>query len=176
LSTAVSFVGGARLSIAEVIRVMEPIHEYCGSAHMFVGASIDPDLEDQLAVTLIASKGGRLGVVMDGLAEGAAAQGTTSGSRESFDLDLGMGGATSSGSTRSANPGSSELSMEKRTEILKRQEGASDPLMRAARRLRQGLLPLEIVSRGRFEKSEPTMHRGEDLDVPTYIRRGVFLN
>jgi cell division protein FtsZ len=42
--------------------------------------------------------------------------------------------------------------------------------------MRQGQLPLEIVSKGRFEKSEPTIHQGEDLDVPTYIRRGVALN
>jgi cell division protein FtsZ len=40
----------------------------------------------------------------------------------------------------------------------------------------QELLNLEIVSRGRFEKSEPTIHHGADLDVPTYIRRGVPLN
>jgi len=38
------------------------------------------------------------------------------------------------------------------------------------------LFPLEIVSKGRFDKSEPTIHKGEDLDVPTYIRRGVALN
>jgi cell division protein FtsZ len=43
-------------------------------------------------------------------------------------------------------------------------------------RMRQGQLPLEIVSRGRFEKSEPTIHQGQDLDVPTYIRRGIALN
>ena len=30
--------------------------------------------------------------------------------------------------------------------------------------------------KGRFEKSEPTFHKGEDLDVPTYFRRGVPLN
>ena len=42
--------------------------------------------------------------------------------------------------------------------------------------MRQGVLPLEILSKGRFEKSEPTIHHGEDLDVPTYIRRGVPLN
>ena len=40
----------------------------------------------------------------------------------------------------------------------------------------QGQLPLTIVSRGRFDKSEPTIHKGEDLDIPTYIRRGVPLN
>jgi hypothetical protein len=43
-------------------------------------------------------------------------------------------------------------------------------------KLRQGHLPLEIVSKGRFDTSEPTIHKGEDLDVPTYIRRGVALN
>jgi cell division protein FtsZ len=43
-------------------------------------------------------------------------------------------------------------------------------------RPRQGLLPLDIVSKGRFERSEPTVYQGEDLDVPTYIRRGVPLN
>jgi len=40
----------------------------------------------------------------------------------------------------------------------------------------QGQLPLTIVSKGRFDKSEPTLHRGEDLDIPTFIRRGVAMN
>lgn len=40
---------------------------------------------------------------------------------------------------------------------------------------KQESLPLEGISRGRFEKSEPTLHDGEDLDVPTFIRRGVTL-
>jgi cell division protein FtsZ len=40
----------------------------------------------------------------------------------------------------------------------------------------QTQLPLAIVSKGRFDKSEPTIYKGEDLDVPTYIRRGVPLN
>jgi cell division protein FtsZ len=40
----------------------------------------------------------------------------------------------------------------------------------------QTQLPLNIVSKGRFDKSEPTKHNGEDLDIPTFIRRGVPLN
>jgi cell division protein FtsZ len=40
----------------------------------------------------------------------------------------------------------------------------------------QTQLPLSVVSKGRFDKSEPTLHKGEDLDVPTYIRRGYTLN
>jgi len=40
----------------------------------------------------------------------------------------------------------------------------------------QTQLPLTIVSKGRFDKSEPTKYNGEDLDMPTFIRRGVPLN
>ena len=40
---------------------------------------------------------------------------------------------------------------------------------------KQESLPFEKVSRGRFEKSEPTLYNGEDLDVPTYLRRGIRL-
>jgi hypothetical protein len=40
----------------------------------------------------------------------------------------------------------------------------------------QTQLPLTIVSKGRFDKSEPTKHNGEDLDIPTFIRRGILLN
>jgi cell division protein FtsZ len=40
----------------------------------------------------------------------------------------------------------------------------------------QTQLSLTIVSKGRFDKSEPTKHNGEDLDVPTFIRRGISLN
>ena len=47
---------------------------------------------------------------------------------------------------------------------------------KSASKLRQTQLPLEIISKGRFDKSEPTIHKGEDLDVPTYIRRGIALN
>ncbi len=30
-------------------------------------------------------------------------------------------------------------------------------------------------NRGRFDKSEPTLYNGEDLDVPTFLRRAVSL-
>jgi cell division protein FtsZ len=47
---------------------------------------------------------------------------------------------------------------------------------RPAAKMLQTQLPLAIVSKGRFDKSEPTIYKGEDLDIPTYIRRGVPLN
>jgi cell division protein FtsZ len=47
---------------------------------------------------------------------------------------------------------------------------------KANSKLVQSQLPLNIVSKGRFDKSEPTKHNGEDLDIPTFLRRGVPLN
>src|SRR6266581_4756868 len=38
---------------------------------------------------------------------------------------------------------------------------------------KQEVLQFEPVTRGRFEKSEPTIIEGEDLDVPTYLRKNV---
>jgi cell division protein FtsZ len=40
----------------------------------------------------------------------------------------------------------------------------------------QGTLDLDTVQRGRFDKSEPTIVAGEDLDVPTFLRKGIKLN
>ena len=39
----------------------------------------------------------------------------------------------------------------------------------------QGVLELDKYQRGRFDKSEPTIVGGEDLDVPTFLRKGVKL-
>jgi cell division protein FtsZ len=40
---------------------------------------------------------------------------------------------------------------------------------------KQETLPLEGVSRGKFDKGEPTIYEGEDLDYPTFLRRGISL-
>jgi len=40
----------------------------------------------------------------------------------------------------------------------------------------QGVLELDSYQRGRFDKSEPTIIGGEDLDIPTFLRRGIKLS
>ncbi len=57
-----------------------------------------------------------------------------------------------------------------------------EPLMDDARRQMgfgfnsgQGELPLETIGKGRFANLDSTIHEGQDLDVPTYIRRGIKL-
>ena len=36
---------------------------------------------------------------------------------------------------------------------------------------KQETLQFEPISRGRFEKSEPTIIDGQDLDIPTFLRK-----
>ena len=51
-------------------------------------------------------------------------------------------------------------------------KGEQPPAEKAAH-AKQEVLQFEPVTRGRFEKSEPTIVEGEDLDVPTYLRKNI---
>jgi len=44
---------------------------------------------------------------------------------------------------------------------------------RTAKEVKQEQMQFEPVTRGRFEKSEPTIVDGQDLDVPTFLRQNV---
>jgi cell division protein FtsZ len=50
---------------------------------------------------------------------------------------------------------------------------AAEPAAKKEQKAEQ--MPLEAPSRGRFDKGEPTIVDGQDLDVPTFMRRNVKL-
>ncbi len=59
--------------------------------------------------------------------------------------------------------------------------GGDDPAAKPARRGRSGKavqaeLTLDSISKGRFRDVQPTVHDGVDLDVPTFVRRGIRLS
>ncbi len=47
------------------------------------------------------------------------------------------------------------------------------PVVEKKPQAKQEVMQFEPVTRGRFEKSEPTIVEGEDLDVPTFLRKNV---
>ncbi len=164
----VSLIGGPDLAMAEINRVMEQINSQCAHAQVIMGAAIDETFRERLAITLIAA---RKGSEPDEVAARLPAR------AEELSTQLLDRSATARPGSRFVPPPPA-LPPEKMAQLLARQ-AAGAPRKRSGKtalKLRQTQLPLDIVSKGRFDKSEPTIHRGEDLDVPTYIRRGVALN
>jgi cell division protein FtsZ len=165
----VSLIGGPDLTMAEVNRVMEQINAKCAGAQVVMGAAIDEAFRERLAVTVVATRADELPkhVPASRLAPDAA-----QGNGDTLDERLLNETAATRPHSRFVPPPPAlppeKMEQLAKTNSARRRKGAS--------KMRQGQLPLEIVTKGRFDKSEPTIHKGEDLDVPTYIRRGVALN
>ncbi len=189
----VSLVGGSDMTMADVNRVMEGLTRETDTGQIIMGAAIDPAFQGSLGLTLVVTR------TAPSLKE-LEADGSE---QESAGIESGQ--VPSAGENRLSGPVPTEcatppeietaffednstprppsrfvppapqLTPQKKAEMLT-QQGRSSPTRKVVSKFKQQQLPLEIVSRGRFEKSEPTIHRGEDLDVPTYVRRGVALN
>jgi cell division protein FtsZ len=169
----VCIAGGSDLSLSEVNRVMEQVSRQCEQAHIIMGAAIDPEMGDRLSVTLLAARGGVPADAATTPSNPATATVTTSPTTVDLAQHL-VGVEPGRRPAPRFVPPAPTLSAEQTEQLLTQQNAGRT--RRSGSKLRQGQLPLEIISRGRFEKSEPTIHKGQDLDVPTYIRRGVALN
>jgi cell division protein FtsZ len=158
----VSLMAGKDLTMAEVNRVMEQIGRHCERAQIIMGAAVDETLKNRLSVTVIAAKDNPVAMELPPLG-GAGDSSETMTAR----------GLTARPGSRCGSP-SAGLTPEQREQILTQRTGGRG--RKGGSKLRQGQLPLAIITKGRFDKSEPTIHKGEDLDIPTYVRRGVALN
>lgn len=172
----VSFAGGPDLTVSQVEYVMSQISRHAERAHLIMSVAIDEQFTDRLAVMLIGCCGDAGPAARHPMGSPQASHAAPTATTAAPGLD----GYLLDPEQRERPPSRfvappPELSEAQKRELLLRQTAGT-----ARRRLRsrwhQGQLPLEIISRGRFEKSEPTIYRGQDLDVPTYIRRGVPLN
>jgi len=181
-SVLISIVAGADLSMAEVNRVMSRINGACEKARIIMGAAVEADLGDGLSVTVIATRRRQPEADRAPAPETIASRGAEFRPGEPYAAreEAPEFGTEFFEKTEPARPASRfvapppELTSDKKEQLLAQQSGK--PYRKPRSKMRQGVLPLEILSKGRFEKSQPTIHRGEDLDVPTYIRRGVPLN
>jgi cell division protein FtsA/cell division protein FtsZ len=172
----VSIVGGPDLTLTEVNEVMEPINRRCDGAQVLVGALTDPAFSDRLGVTLLAARRGDAAPARPAAAGLEAKPDSIAPSSEGLPIEGGFNGKPEAAPGRPRFvPPPPELTPEARAQIAAQNGGVRGARKRSAR-WRQTQLPLELISKGRFEKSEPTIHHGEDLDIPTYIRRGVPLN
>jgi cell division protein FtsZ len=169
----VSVVSGSQLGMAEINRLMADLNERCSRARVAMGVGLSDEFAGRLVVTVIASCRGASG-------RGAATEPEMSGrsggvadeeSDELFPRLVDGRNATRNPQSRFVPP-PPELSPDRLQQVGTRHRGGR----KSSGRLRQEQLPLEVVSKGRFEKGEPTIRDGQDLDVPTYVRLGASLN
>jgi cell division protein FtsZ len=171
----VSLVGGPGLTMTEVGRVMDQIRRQAENANLIIGTAIDEEMGDRLHATVIATEvqsappGGQRALAGTDPCARSAVEGV-----QAMESHPAAAAESRAGASRFAAR-ASQLTPEEQERLFSRQRDMRAGEMKKSR-WQQSLLPLEIVSKGRFEKSEPTIHRGEDLDVPTYIRRGIALN
>lgn len=159
----VSLVSGPDLTLVEIDKLMEPLKRQCENAHIIFGTAIDEQFAHRLSVTLIASC--RPPQESEPNRETSV---STPAPLHFLNNDSAVGARPPSRVT----PPAPELTPTLREQLIKSHGGRNKKALSAL----QKELPLQIASKGRFEKSEPTIRHGEDLDLPTYIRRGVPLN
>lgn len=172
----VSILGGDDLSMAEVNRVMQHVNTYAPNARVIMGAAVDGAYAGRLLVTMIVASPRRLDVARVNpakVAETDSCEAAKVFSDELLPEQTKQAEEISSPTT----PALPQLDLERREEIVSKRTGKAIKARKVGEpRMRQITLPLDMVNKGRFDKSEPTIHKGEDLDLPTYVRRGVALN
>ena len=172
-AVVVSIVGGPDLTLADINHVMDQIKAQSPRAQVLMGAVVDEKFRDHLALTVIATRRARR--EESPITTGRVAPLAPGDETPGFDTELLHRSATKKPASRGASP-LSPPTIDPREQVLAQQTGKSVRARKTPSRSRQIPLPLEIVNKSRFDKTEATIHNGEDLDMPTYIRRGVALN
>jgi cell division protein FtsZ len=168
----VSIAAGANLTMAEVACVMDAVNSRCSEAKVFVGAAEDAALGDKLHLTLLSAGAAEAEGTRPARPRARAAAGESAPAPDAEFLE----------SRHAARPRSRfvpprpNLPAERLEALAARQSSAALRPRRGGPKLQQTQLPLEIVSKGRFDKSEPTIRDGQDLDVPTFVRRNMVFN
>ena len=178
----VSLMGGSGLTMAEVSRVMEQINRHAENAHLIMGAAIEESLGDRLTVTLVASRQ-PVNPPAAPKAPEAEVPEPESTPRAGTGFDL-LGAAIASKPVPRAPALKSEASQAPAVLTEVAPEAALPAPVAVSRSWRSRKkakvahpeLGLETVTTGPFQQSEPTRHNGVNLDVPTFVRRGLVMN
>lgn len=146
--------GPRDLSFAEVQLAVAEIERISGSGcQIKVGVHAEGEPTDALELYITTSTGGSAGAVSPIRAEAKAP-------------------GTQPSSDPRATPASAPVQEAAKPEVSPGPKSSRTKKKPAAKQT-QGVLELDKYQRGRFDKSEPTIVGGEDLDVPTFLRKGI---
>ncbi|MEO7599746.1 MAG: cell division protein FtsZ [Opitutus sp.] len=163
----VNIIGGTDLTLPKVNELMTSITEQFGrESHIIMGAVIDEEMQNRVEVCVLGTcdMNGR-GVVHRRPITAATARTRITAARNEHPTEMTRSLPTSSAPVGTINAaGTGDLTLE--------QAAAA-----AAQKIAQEEFGFgELESRGHFEKTDRNLFDGQDLDVPTYLRRGIKIS
>ncbi|RME90349.1 MAG: hypothetical protein D6766_13385 [Verrucomicrobia bacterium] len=162
------WVEAGSLPLKELSHVMEEAARHCDDRNILMGAATDPALGDRLRLVLV------------GAVHSHADAPAWTPPPEDPETEIVERPASSAERepprARRFVPPPPKLTPEETARLFAENKRKGKQRKTASPRNVQFMLPLEVVRKERFEKCDPTRYRGEDLDVPTFVRRGVRLN
>jgi len=192
----VQVAGGPGMTLSEVEVLMQELGRHVNEqTQILFGAVVDGRLGDRLAVTIISSLAPEEDVISQqshsASSSASAAQPVRKeyqhaapqiniepepaalepvAPEESISFEEPVAAeATPAPAFVASEPGPPIITPQKKAAPQKEEKLAAEKSAQA----KQEILQFEPVTRGRFEKSEPTIVEGEDLDVPTYLRKNI---
>ncbi|PWT81640.1 MAG: hypothetical protein C5B58_09565 [Acidobacteria bacterium] len=182
--------GGTNITFGEIQIIMEELNRHINDqTHLFMGIAIETRLGNQLSVAILSA----LGTSSDRPVRRAspkAAGGTDALLTQAqkppellppSDAELlqsaGNGDPARAIPAEKSKPepnlSRAESDQQKTAKTQPKPDAKSQGGASKKPEAKQETLQFEPVSRGRFEKSEPTIIDGQDLDVPTFLRKNV---
>jgi cell division protein FtsZ len=147
-SLLVQLVAGADITLMEIEKVMNGIREQAREgAHVVFGVTIEPEWKSRLGITLLCSEEWP---VEPEPAEELEEVARLPAEEPAIDGEEAKAGA--------------------------KEKPKASRKKAARRRALQAKLAPGAKEKGRFQGVEPTFYEGQDLDIPTYLRRGIVLS
>ena len=184
--------GGVNVTLGEIGNVMEELNRHVSDrTQLMMGIAIDSSMGSRLSVTLISSLGGSPERVakadypaLEEPERLGPAPTPAAGVLPEPVAHLQLGDEPATNGQKIEVPPSEEAMILEPAGKRPSGSGASKKEVAPADQAdskappkkieaKQEVLQFDAVSRGRFEKSEPTIIDGQDLDVPTFLRRRV---
>jgi cell division protein FtsZ len=186
--------GGSNVTLGEVQIIMEELNRHINDrTKLFMGISVDPEMGQRLSVSIISSLGSPAKrepslppqtVLGEPVSNGQPERVTDANQSTASSQPAELLEPEESHSDALLPEMDQGFSAPEREPIQEKEAGSAPPKEAAPKptsrtpvvkkvEAKQEVLPFEPVSRGRFEKSEPTIVDGQDLDVPTFLRKHI---
>jgi cell division protein FtsZ len=188
----VQVAGGPGMTLSEIEILMQELGRHVSDqTQILFGSVVDARLGDRLSVTIISSLSAEEAPAPSSASVASPVQGRYQTSTPEHEIQhqeptvavRPLEETVPFEESVAAEPGPISTPISTEPPVIPTRNGEPQPARstsqekaaaeKSATPAKQEVLQFEPVTRGRFEKSEPTIIEGEDLDVPTYLRKNI---